>query len=75
MIELCSASKQLRDDVRELLSEFALEGNAWTYTPRQRGGAAHFIRLAGRRKLQLFQERIGFSNPKHMKTVEKSRNV
>jgi hypothetical protein len=64
-IELCSASQALRDHAAELLKALGIGSYVWTYCPKQRGGPVFFLRVCGAKRVKLFAERVGLSNPKH----------
>lgn len=66
MIEFCSASMQLRDDVQNLLLILGLKSSIWTYTPKKRGGPTYFLRLSGHAKTLRFSQLVGFINPNHI---------
>ncbi len=75
MIELCSASQGLRDDVVGLLSGFDLDAKTWQRTPRSRGGTTYHLRLAGKQKAQTFITHIGLGNPKHQRIADSMHNL
>jgi hypothetical protein len=74
-IEFCSSSRQLRDEVLELLREKGFVASQWTYTPKSRGGPTYFLRIAGEENLNRFAREVGFGNPKHTTVVNSRRNV
>lgn len=70
MIELASASELLIKQVKQLLLEFDLNSYSWTWTSKK-GFTAYYLRLAGKTKTNSFLEKIGFSNYKWGKIIQK----
>ncbi|MFH1589407.1 MAG: LAGLIDADG family homing endonuclease [archaeon] len=62
-IEFCSYSKQLRDDLQELLDSVDLKSYIWNVKNRYE----HKLCLAGKDKTLFWMKNIFSSNPKHQK--------
>lgn len=69
VVEFASASKKLRDQIVLLLSKFGLDARVWTYN-NKKYLPTYFLRLAGKTKVSLFAQKVGFLNLKHQRTFE-----
>jgi intein/homing endonuclease len=67
IIEFATISERLRNEVRQLLTDFGIESRIWTYNSKIKNNKSVFyLRIAGHKKCELFQYEIGLSNPKHL---------
>lgn len=65
IIELSSASKQLRDESKNIINDNHIRSYTWTYNSKKDKNPIYFIRICGKKQCNAFQEKIGLINPKH----------